>query len=194
MAHAHRKEGPSHASFSALSNAILPIGAPAAPPLNLVDGGPVTFGVLIGLTGGNTNFDFHYTYEVDNFEVVLDTDCIEQQPGNAGPALPGTFQTAMYWGREQFDGLDKCHWNMAFGWNFADGGLGDNCVFETHGTVSPVAFPGGATPANSTWPYIHWHIDITDENGGSHAARTGSTCSAAASRPSTPRPRARPLM
>ncbi len=157
-----------------LSNAI---GSPGAPPLNLVDGGPVTFGVLIGLSGGNINYDFHYTYEVDNFSVTLGVDCVTPQPGNAGPELPGTFQTAVYWGREQLPGLDKCYWNVALGWNFAEGGLGANCVLETRGTASPEAFPGGATPVDSTWPFIHWRIPVTDADGalacGAHGLDAG---------------------
>ncbi|MBL8788766.1 MAG: hypothetical protein JNJ59_27975 [Deltaproteobacteria bacterium] len=150
------------AQIGALSNAI---GSPGAPPLNLTNGGPVRFGVLIGLTGGNPNYVFHYDYEVDNFAVELDVDCVEALPGNAGAVLPGTFQTAVYWGRENFSGLDKCYWNTALGWNLGAEGLGKNCVLTTRGTASPTEFIGGATPANTTWPVISWTIPITDNDG-----------------------------
>lgn len=152
-----------------LSNSI-PAGAAT---LNLTNGGPVTFGVLIGLTGGNPNYDFDYIYEVDNFSLSLEADCAEPQPGNAGPALPGTFQTAVYWGRESFANLDKCYWNVALGLKLGAGGLGNNCILETRGSASPIAFPGGATPTNATWPFIHWQVPITGPTGalicGSHA-------------------------
>ncbi len=152
-----------------LSNSI-PAGAP---PLDLTNGGPVTFGVLIGLTGGNPDWDFDYIYEVDNFEVKLAADCVEPEPGNAGPVLPGTFQTAVYWGREAFSGLDKCYWNVALGLKLGADGLGNNCVLETRGSASPAAFVGGATPVDSTWPFIHWQVPITGPTGalvcGSHA-------------------------
>jgi len=156
--------------IGALSNRI---GNPAAPSLNLTNGGPVRFGILIGLTGGNPNYDFHYSYELDNFAVELEVDCVEPVPGNAGAVLPGTFQTAVFWGREAFSGLDKCYWNMALGWNLGDEGLGRNCALTTRGTASPNELPGGVTRADTTWPIIEWNIHVTDENGtlacGAHA-------------------------
>ncbi|MFO0744997.1 MAG: hypothetical protein U1F43_04875 [Myxococcota bacterium] len=164
------------ASWDLAALGVGPIDNPINVPnshLNVTNGGPITFGVLVGLSDGAQGFDFDYTYEIDNWSVTIETACTDPAPGLAGPALPGTFQTATYFGREQLDGLDKCYWNVALGLDL-DGdpahgiapGLGKGCVLETRGTASPGPFDGGMTPPDATWPVIHWQVPLTDPTTG----------------------------
>jgi len=59
--------------IGALSNRI---GNPGAPALNLANGGPIRFGIVIGLSGGSPGWDFDYIYESDNFLVTLEVERI----------------------------------------------------------------------------------------------------------------------
>jgi hypothetical protein len=53
---------------------------------------------------------------------------------------------------------------MAFGVNLPS--QPKNCHLSVHGTASHLTFqPSGVSPENTTWPFISWSVDITDENG-----------------------------
>ena len=85
-------------------------------------------------------------------------------PGQTGPRAPSLFQVATYRGQEAFADLDKCYWNMALGVNLGPDAA--NCSLVAYATASDAAFDDeGATPANSTYPYIAYEVALTDGAG-----------------------------
>ncbi|MBL8788256.1 MAG: hypothetical protein JNJ59_25405 [Deltaproteobacteria bacterium] len=84
--------------------------------------------------------------------------------GNAGSVDPIFYQTAIYRDVEDFPGLDKCYWNMAFGVN--QGPSAANCRIVASGTASSTPFGATqTTPANTIYPYVSYDIAVTDGAG-----------------------------
>jgi len=89
-----------------------------------------------------------------------------QTPGQHGPILsslgqPDLYESAIYRGREQLLGLDKCFWNMAIGLDAA--ALGSHCTFEATATAAASPFPTGRTPDDTVYPVIRWAVPLTGD-------------------------------
>jgi hypothetical protein len=160
-------------ALGTLSNALNGVGNET---LDLTaSGSPVTFGFVIAQSHGDTNWVIRRVFDVDNYSVTIRAVCSEQpgDPGSEGvqgPVDPYTYQTSIFWGAEQLPGLDKCYWNTAMGLKLP--ALGDNCSIQAVGTASPVAFPGGNSPADGPWPVVTWNVPLTQEGAfvcGQHA-------------------------
>ena len=87
-------------------------------------------------------------------------------PGNLGAGAGLTdptgrlFAAAVYRGAEQL-GFNKVYWNVLLG-------LGPQttaCRLTTRATASDAPFPGGLTPAGTTWPLIEVDVPLTSAAG-----------------------------
>jgi len=93
-------------------------------------------------------------------------------PGNLNPPFPGPtndtdliFQAAVFRGAELIAGAGKAYWNVAIGLNSdAFDNLGA-CVMTAAGTVFEGTSSDGATPADTTYPFVSWYVELVDEDG-----------------------------
>lgn len=93
-------------------------------------------------------------------------------PGNQGGLAPYFFQAAVYRGREDLPGVDKCYWNTAIGVDEAALVAGLNCAVTASTTAGDAQWPQGKTPPNSVYPYIGWNVPIVTNGAlacGQHA-------------------------
>lgn len=84
--------------------------------------------------------------------------------GNQGAVSPIFYETALYQGREQLPGVDKCYWNMAFGLSSAPP---PDCRLVVDATASDASWEAsaGGVPGGAVYPYIHYEIPLTNAQG-----------------------------
>jgi len=74
-------------------------------------------------------------------------------------ATPVLFAAQVTRGAEGLAG--KRYWNTMLGLDPAAA----SCWLDTTATAYSGTLPGGQTPTGSTWPYIDWHVQLTDTGG-----------------------------
>ncbi|TNF23548.1 MAG: hypothetical protein EP329_27320 [Deltaproteobacteria bacterium] len=73
---------------------------------------------------------------------------------------PALFAAQVSRGHEQL-GAHKVYWNVLLG--LAPDA--PDCAVETRGTAYPGELLYGETPADTTWPYVHWQVPLTGAGG-----------------------------
>jgi len=88
-------------------------------------------------------------------------------PGQRTVSEAPLFAVGTYWGKENFDDLDKCYWNTALGLTLSPEGAVNphNCKVSATGTAAGGALPAHTTPGATRYPIIEWNVPVTDTDG-----------------------------
>jgi len=86
-------------------------------------------------------------------------------PGQVGAQSDTVWQLATYRGKEGFDDLDKCYWNLAVGLDVGPEGNARDCRLLGQATASNASFGvDQRTPPNTVYPFVEFDVTLTNSD------------------------------
>ena len=124
----------------------------------------IVMGLACAADGGRPVF-----LHINDIQIVCDGGTTWFDPsgpeGNNGAMAPLLFQTGIYRGESFLANADvnSTYWNNAFG--LIEGPDAINCRLLATATASVDSWPSGLSPEATTYPYVLWDVQLTDETG-----------------------------